>query len=509
MKPLVLDGSHLTVADLVSVAREGRRVEIAPEALERVRASSAFLHRIAEAGTPKVYGLNTGVGINKDQTVTAEHYIKYNQNMLRVHCVGVPPYATEEQTRAILVTKLHSLLGGRVGMKPDLVLLYRDFLNEGIHPLIPLRGSVGEADITSLSHLGMALLGEGEAVYRGRTVPVAEALGKAGLTPGTLGPRDGLALVSSNALGAALGALVLEEFRALVDTADLAYALTLEGFRGNVSPLDPASFRVRPYPGGIASMEHARALLEGSYLWETPAELQDPLSLRCSVHVHGAVRDALDHAEALLSIQLNGCDENPVVLFEEERLVPCGNFEPLNWVLPFETLGVAAGHLSQTSVRRTLRLGSPRFTGLPRFLNPREGICHAFGVIQKTFTTLDAEIHHLAQPLSWDTTPLSEDQEDRGCNTPYVMLNLGRILDNLAYILGMEFLHAAQAVDLRRPPRLGRGTEAAHRRFRESVPFLDTDRELSRDIREAHRLVVSRELLTAAREALGSPFRGR
>ena len=174
-------------------------------------------------------------------------------------------------------------------------------------------------------------------------------------------------------------------------------------------------------------------------------------------------------------------------------------------VRTFETLGVAAGHLSQTSVRRTLRLGSPRFTGLPRFLNPREGICHAFGVIQKTFTTLDAEIHHLAHPLSWDTTPLSEDQEDRGCNTPYVMLNLGRILDNLAYILGMEFLHAAQAVDLRRPPRLGRGTEAAHRRFRESVPFLDTDRELSRDIREARRLVASRELLAAAREALGSP----
>ena len=421
MKPLVLDGSNLTVADLVSVAREGRRVEIAPEALERVRAASAFLHRIAEAGTPKVYGLNTGVGINKDQAVTAEHYIEYNQNMLRVHCVGVPPYATEAQTRAVMTAKLHSLLGGHVGMKPDLVLLYRDFLNEGIHPLIPLRGSVGEADITSLS------------------------------------------------------------------------------------PLDPATFRVRPYRGGIASMEHARQLLEGSYLWEVQAELQDPLSLRCSVHVHGAVRDALDHAEALLSVQLNGCDENPVVLVEEWRLVPCGNFEPLNWVLPFETLGVAAGHLSQTSVRRTLRLGSPRFTGLPRFLNPREGICHAFGVIQKTFTTLDAEIHHLAHPLSWDTTPLSEDQEDRGCNTPYVMLNLGRILDNLAYILGMEFLHAAQAVDLRRPPRLGRGTEAAHRRFRESVPFLDTDRELSRDIREARRLVASRELLAAAREALGSP----
>jgi histidine ammonia-lyase len=501
MNPLVLDGEHLTIEGLTEVAR-GRSVEIAPEALERVERSSALLARIAEAGTPKVYGLNTGVGINKDQPVTAEHYIEYNLNMLRVHCVGVPPYASEERTRAVMAAKLNGLLGGRVGMKPELVLLYRDFLNARIHPLIPLRGSVGEADIVNLSHLGLALLGEGKVIYRGETVPAGEAIAAAGLRPGTLGPRDGLALVSSNALGAALGALILDEAEALVETADLAYALTMEGFKGNVSPLDRETFRLRPYPGALRSMEHARELLAGSDLWETDAELQDPLSIRCSVHVHGAVRESLEHARRMLLIQLNSTDENPTILFEEGRVIPCGNFEPLSWVLPFEMLGVALSHLSRTSTHRILRLSSPRFTGLPRFLNPREGICHAFGVIQKTFTSLDGEIRHLSNPISADYCALSEDQEDRGCNTPYVMLKLEKILNNLGYILGIEFLHAAQAVDLRGSLRLGRGTEAAYRRFREAIPFMDTDRDLSGDILEARRLVAGRILTDAAEEAV-------
>lgn len=504
MNALVLNGSGLTVGDVVDVARRGRPVAIAPEAFERVERASALLSAAASGGSQKIYGMNTGVGANKDREISPRYYAEYNRNMLLAHCDGIEPFATEEQVRAVLLVRLNTLLLGRTGMNPELVRLHEAFLNAAIHPRLPLRGSVGEGDITNLSFIGLAMIGEGEVTYRGKTVEAARALAEEGLASAALGPKDGLSLVSSNALGAGLAALLIDEMEALVDTADLAYALTLEGFKGNVSPLDESVCLCRPYEGQRQSSAFARALLEGSYLWlpDVNDALQDPLSIRCACQVHGAFRDALAYARDLLERHINASDDNPCILFEEDRIVPSANFEPLNWVLAFEMLGIGLSHLSRTAAQRTLRLGSPRFTGLARFLTPADGKVHAFGTIQKLFCSLDSEIRHLANPVSADFSSLSEDMEDRGNNTPYVMAKTERILDALWRILAIEMIHAAQAVDLRKATRLGRGTAAAKEALREAIPFLDRDRNLSLDVSRAYTLARDRVLLNQAKEAL-------
>jgi histidine ammonia-lyase len=509
MEALLLDGKSLTIEKLVEVAREGRRVDIAQEAMEAVEKSWALLHRTAATGSQKVYGMNTGVGVNKDREISPRYYQEYNRNMLLAHCDGVEPFATEVQVRAIMLVRLNNVLLGCTGMHPDLVRLFREFLNRRIHPLVPLRGSVGEGDITLMSLVGLAMIGEGEVLYRGERMPSLEAMRREGLSPATLGPKDGLSLVSTNAVGAGLAALLAEEIETLIDTADLTYAMTMEGFKGNVSTLDPGPYARRPYAGQRRSMELARAFLEGSYLWQpnVTGALQDPLSIRCSPQVHGAVRDALAYTRGLLETHLNSSDDNPCILFEEERIVPCGNFEPLNLVLAFEMLGIALSHLSKTAAYRILRMGSPRFTGLSRFLTPTDAKVHAFGTIQKVFCALDAENRHLSNPVSADYASLSEDMEDRGNNTPYVMLKTAKMIDNLYIILGIEILHAAQAIDLRKPTSLGKGTHAAQEALRETIPFLDTDRNLSVDVAASHRLLAERWLLARAKEAVREKLR--
>jgi histidine ammonia-lyase len=504
MKTLKLDGKSLTLEAIAEVARKGRKITLAPEALERAEVSWKLLHRVATSGSQKVYGMNTGVGVNKDREISPEHYREYNRNMLLAHCNGVEPFATEEEVRAVMLVRLNNVLLGRAGMHPKILGLFEEFLNRGIHPLLPLRGSVGEGDITCMSLIGLAMIGEWEVYYRGKRVPAEKALREEGLAPAELGPKDGLSLVSTNAVGAGLGALLVQDLERLLDTADLAYSMTLEGFQGSVSPLDPAPYDYRPYQGQKKSMEFSRKLLEGSYLWNSQEAqaLQDPLSIRCSPQVHGALRDSLDYAAKLLEIHCNSSDDNPCILSEEERIIPCGNFEPLNWVLAFEMLDIGLSHLSRTSASRTLRLGSPRFTGLSRFLTPGDGRVHAFGTLQKVFCSLDAENRHLANPVSPDYASLSEDMEDRGNNTPYIMLKTAKMIDNLYYILGMEMIHAAQAMDLRKPPKLGKGTREALSLLRQEIPFLDRDRNLSPDVAKAHELLSRGNLLERVKQIL-------
>lgn len=497
---VTLGDRPISIHQVLSVAR-GEGVEIHPEALQRCTATWEALMDIANRGHPKVYGLNTGVGINKDQEVTKDSYCRYNMNMLQVHCVGLPPYGNLEEARAVMVIKLNHLLMGYTGITPRFITLLKDMINLGVHPAIPLRGSVGEADIACLSHLGLVMTGQGLVIQDGRPVPSGPELERMGLEAVQPGPKDGLGLVTSNALGEALGALILDRIGRIVDTADLVYAMTLEAFHGNPSPLDPRAMDLYPSPGAQRSAQTVRSLLAGSYIWDDPKSLQDPLSLRCSAMVHGTVRDLIRRCIKVLTAHINAPDDNPLA-FPDGTVVPSALFEPLPWVVHFEGLKVALGHLAQTVARRTLRLGSDRFTGLPRFLNNDPCNCHAFGVIQKTVSYLLAEVRHLCNPCSMDVESLSEDQEDRGCNTPMVMDQLGRIAQRLEALLAIEAIHAAQGMDLR-GARYGVGSSAALERLRREVAFLDVDRDLSCDILSAQALIAGGGLLKASRDALG------
>ncbi|OPH57809.1 phenylalanine ammonia-lyase [Paenibacillus ferrarius] len=502
---ILLTGNDLSIEDVYAVAEERAKVTIAEEAWELLHRSRQFILEISASDQP-VYGFNRGVGLNKDRHIEAEAFEAYNRNLLYSHSAGIPPYASDAQVRAVLLVRLNSLLVGRTGVDPTIARQYADFLNCGIHPLLPLRGSVGAGDITLLAHIGLAFIGEGNVSYEGSNLSAAEAMARNGLLPVQLGPKDGLAIVSSNAVAAGTGALVLHACKELLELADLVYALSLEGLQGHVSPLDASVQRYRPYVGQALSAERVRTLLTGSGLWDhASASLQDPLSFRSASPIHGAALDSLRYVQAALQTHVNASDDNPCVLEEERRIVSCANFEPLTWVLGLEMLGIALSHVSKSSCYRTIKLGTPQFTGLSRFLAPNDQTL-AFSTIQKTYTSLDAEIRHLSTPSSADYYSLAGDMEDHASNAPYVVNKLEQIIERLQYILAIEAIHAAQAIDLRSGIQLGIGTHAAYEELRTVVPFLDKDRSLSVDIQAALAKVKNGSLVKCARSAISKPF---
>lgn len=502
MESVKIDGKSLTIEQVTKVAREGARVEITPDAVDRLRASRKLVFDLVDSDVP-VYGFNTGVGWNKDKKVFKEFFQEYNRDLIYSHTLSIGPEASEDEVRAVMLVRLNALLVGATGIQPEIAFMYLNMLNSGIHPVLPERGSVGEADITCLSHIGLAMIGEGEVNYKGTRMPAAEALKKAGLEPVVLGPKDGLAIVSSNALSAGEGALVISSIKDLLDTADVIYALSLEGLNGNVSPLDPKTYEVRPYEGLACSSKMIREYLEGSYLWtpDPTKPVQDPLCFRGAAHIHGAVRDLLSFVEKMLSIHINSSDDNPCMVLDEGRIVSCSNFEIVNWTVGFEALGPALNHVSKGSCYRTIKLADPRFTKLPRFLAPKESML-GYQAIQKVFTSLDAEIGHLSNPVTADFFAVAGDIEDHASNAPYVVQKTRRIVDDIYYILGIEAMHAAQAMDLRKGVSMGKGTRAAFEAIREVIPFLDKDRVLSYDIEKAYKLLSSGKLLDSVKKAM-------
>ena len=495
MEKLVLTGNNLTIEEVVQVAKNFAPVEISSEAKERLIAGRQLVFDLVDADFP-IYGFNVGVGWNKDRKVFKEFFAQYNANLIRSHSIGVPPYASIEDTRAVMLARLGTMLVGCTGVAPEIPEMYAEMLNKGIHPLIPERGSVGEGDIGLLSHIGLAIIGEGEVIYNGKQMPSTEAFERAGLKPLTLGPKDGLAIVSSNAMGAGQAAIVLKEVENLLKMADVIYALSLEGVNGSIAPLDERIQRLRRYTGQQEIAKNVLGYLQGSYLFGTDRgkAVHDPLCFRDYSQVHGAVREMLEYAKERLEIQLNTTEDNPCLLLEERTIVPSANFEPLNWVLPIESLSIAMSHVSRMSCYRILKLSDPTFTNLPRFLSPAVDVL-GFATVQKTFSALDAEIRHLCNTSSMDSFSLAGDMEDRGCNTTYVVQNLRKITDNLRYIFALEMIHAAQAIDYRKGKSMGIRTSRLHEAIRERISFYDKDRNITKDILAMYDLITGGKIL--------------
>lgn len=374
---------------------------------------------------------------------------------------------------------------------------------EGITPIMPSRGSVGHADMTLLSHIGLAMLGEGDVDYQGRRMPAADGLKAAGIEPLKPFGKDGLAILSSNAYAAGLAAIAIHDAEQLLSTSRLVYAISLEGLNGNVSPLLEDVAKLRPFPSHLSSTAALRTVLDGSYLWQADDKriLQDPLSFRTAPYLLGSFADSLSRTKALVEIQINSSDDNPGIAVGAEpksdlpqarsgyveggAVLPTANFEPLPWVITFEELGIVLAHHTTASSERVLKLNNPTHTKLPRYLGT-ENTHHAFLVVEAPLMALATENRALAQPTSFGSRPIAGGVEDVGTNAPFVMERVRAQIDNSFTILSMELLHAAQAADLRlkeHPERkLATATKAFHDAFRQKVPFLDHDRSMTPDI---------------------------
>lgn len=501
---IILTGNDLTVEKVWAIAVEGARAEISREAEAKLEAARTLVYDLARDETP-VYGFNRGVGWNKDRKIEADQIDDFNRKLIYSHSLGIAPEASEAEVRAVMAVRLNCLLQGNTGIQPAIARRYAEFLNAGIHPVIPERGSVGEADITLLSHIGLAMIGEGDVNYKGRRISSAEAHKLAGLEPVKLGPKDGLAIVCSNSFSAGQAALALKELKDLADTGEIVSALALEGLNGNTSPLDPSALAARKYRGQQYSAERIRKYLEGSYIYQPDPRrpLQDPLCYRGAAHINGTLRDAVRYAEEALLTQINSTDDNPCVLTDERRMISVSNFEVTSLSTAFELLAIVLSHVSRASCYRMIKLANPELTGLPRFLSHDGGASHCFGTIQKTFTMMDTEIRLLSNPCSVDYMALAGAIEDHANNTPLVVQKLRKAIDNMKYIYGMEMMHACQAVELRKRGQeleLGRGTKIAFSEFRKELKLYESDRPLSPDIRKAYEFIDGGVLLKEVRD---------
>ena len=547
---IALTGKDLTPGQLVKASRPHTEVQIkvSDAAWERVELSHRILIKAAEACQP-VYGLTTGVGANKDKsemkcwpTPASDDAIRaskhFNQELLHAHSAGVGPEMPPDIVRAIMVVRLNTILDGGTGMRPVVARQYLEFLNRGIIPVIPSRGSVGEAGITLLSHIGLTMMGEWEVLYGGKRMPASDALRKAGLKPVDFFAKDALASFSSNAYSAALAAFAYNDLRHLGDLVPLVFALSLEGLNGNVTPFLEEVNDAREFPKVDDASSDLRSILQGSYLWHkwqpeekvsncsiSPNEppcvrpLQDPLSFRTAAYGIGSLKRALDELGFLVTKQLNRSDDNPQIVFgklsEDTRnldtikevhpvgpdgkeyagaVIPSANFSPLPYVIAIQRAAIAVGHLSVSSAQRTFRLSDPHFTGLSRFLGTKN-TAHAFGAIQKPVAALLSENRALVRAVSLDGSPVALDVEDVATNAPFAASRLRRMIVNLRYLLGLELIHAAQAVDLRmrkyRDIKLSNATRNLWQRFRRNaVPFLESDDHiLTRDIQAAYQFL--------------------
>jgi len=486
---VVLDGEHLTLEEVIAVA-DGAKVALADGARQHIERGRRGIMRILERGEV-AYGVTTGFGAFKDRLIPPDQLGALQQNLVRSHAAGVGQPLDERTTRAMIVIRANALSRGHSGVRVEVVETLLALLERGVCPIVPGVGSLGASgDLAPLAHLALVLIGEGEALYRGRWLSGGEALAQADIRPLTLEAKEGLALLNGTAMTTALAALAVRRAEAALERADIAGALSLEALRGTAAAFDERIQAVRNQPGQAACAAHLRQLLEGSTFLRgyDPCDVQDAYSLRCMPQVHGAVRDAVAVARVRVEAELNAVTDNPLLFFDERgeaEVISGGNFhaEPLGLAMDFMKLALA--ELGNISERRTALLMDPACSrGLPSFLALRGGLQSGLMIAHYTAAALASENKVWAHPATVDTIPTSANVEDHVSMAPTAAHHAHRVLDNVERILAIELLCAAQGVDLRRGllgtgARLGRGTSVAYERIRDRVPFLESDVSLS------------------------------
>lgn len=482
----------LTLAMLVKVAREHYPVTFSPAAAQRIEQGYAFLYQRIAAGD-KIYGVTTGLGAGVDTAVLngpdgQQDIARLQQIQQRIplaRAVGVGPLAARDQVRAMMLARLAGIAEGYSGISLHSADALLRLLNLGVHPLVPLTGSVGEADLAPLAHIGSVLAGTGEAEYQGEVQPVAHLIQQLAFTLPALSGKDGLALVSSNAASVGLAALVLSDIAQLINVQTGAIALSFEAFRANVSPLSPWASQIRKLPGGAECASHLLALLaEGSLRQPGSARLlQDPLSFRCAASVLASVRQAFIQARHAVELELNSSDDNPALIASADLLLANANFDATHLALAFESLSLALARQASSSAERLMKLMSASASGLPRFLTPHSGQT-GFATLQKTIAALTSEIVHHASPLSAITVPVADRVEDYASQAMAIVNKTARLVESFRYLVAIELLVAAQAMDLRQNAdiQLGSGSAAVYARVRQLVAPLDQDRSSAADI---------------------------
>jgi histidine ammonia-lyase len=491
MNEIIIDGESLTFEQVVAIAEskpQSVRVRLSEAAKNNVKRAANAVQTLLERGEI-AYGITTGFGAFKDKIISRAEVELLQRNIIVSHAVGVGNPFDAAATRAIMLIRANTLARGFSGIRLETLELLLEFINRGVHPIIPEKGSLGASgDLAPLAHMALPLIGEGEAEFGGEILPAAIALEKANLTPIILAAKEGLALTNGTTVMTAVGLLETWKAIRLANIADIAGCLSLEALSGTTTAFDARIHRLRPHPRQEKCAENLRSILEGSEFTRCfdPANCQDAYTLRCMPQVHGACRDAVAYAEWLLTLELNSVTDNPLIFCDENgeniEILSGGNFHGEPLALAFDYLAIALAELGNISERRLMRLTDEASNAhtLPAFLTEKGGLNSGFMIVQYTAAALCTENKILAHPASVDTIPTSANVEDHVSMGATGALKLRQVADNLERILGLELFAAAQGVDFRKKrigadKKLGAKTQPIYDAIRARVPFIEND----------------------------------
>jgi histidine ammonia-lyase len=489
---ILLNGSDLSLKGLLAIADDREAVGLAPDARARVAASRAVVDAKAE-GDEAVYGVNTGFGNFAETRIDKHDLAALQLNLLRSHAAGVDTPLPVRAVRAAMALRANVLAKGFSGIRVETLEALLAMLNRGVHPRVPSRGSVGASgDLAPLAHLALVLVGEGETLDQGSGIgdqgpglSGAEALRRAGLSPVTLGPKEGLALINGTQVSTAVLALALAGAERLSRAADISAALSIDALMGSMHPFEPRIHEPRPFAGQSASADNLLRLLDGSGINASHVNcgrVQDAYSMRCAPQVHGAAREALSWIRHIVTIEMNAATDNPMVFADSGEIVSGGNFHGAPLALAADLLVMALAQLATISERRSERLVNPALSGLPAFLTRHGGLQSGLMIAQVTAAALTSEIKTLSHPASVDTIPTSANKEDHVSMSMHACLKAERALQLAINVIAVEMLCACQAIDLHAPLESSPALMRAHKIVRARVPTLVDDRPPAPDL---------------------------
>jgi histidine ammonia-lyase len=483
-------------------------VAVAERAWEAVERSRQVVDTLVERGEV-AYGITTGFGEFAHVTIARDQVRALQRNLLMSHAVGVGAPLPRESVRAMLLLRANTLLKGFSGVRRCLIERLLEFLSRDAIPLVPSRGSVGASgDLAPLAHMSLPLLGLGKVDFQGEIMDAAAALQRLGLEPLTLEAKEGLALINGTQLMSALGALGVHEATTLLQDAQIVAGMSLEALMGSVRPFEARIHAIRPHPGQGIIAANLRRLTADSEIVASHAgcsRVQDAYSLRCIPQVLGGCWDVVEHTRQVLEIELNSATDNPLV-FPDGDIVSQGKFHGEGIALALDSLAMALAEIANIAERRIERLVNPALSeGLKPFLVAAGGLNSGFMIAQYVAAALFSENKIYAHPASVDSIPTSANQEDHVSMGSISALKLGPILENARYVVALEALCAAQALDFKQPLRAGKGSQVAHDRIRQAVPTLDHDRILADDVETLVQLLKAGALRTTVAE-VGIPL---
>jgi histidine ammonia-lyase len=506
---ILLSGGSASLADLRAIYH-GADVALDPESARRVEAGAAAVARIIARGEP-VYGVNTGFGKLASVRIANADLATLQRNIVLSHAAGVGEPAPVAVTRLMMALKLGSLAQGASGVRPATLALLESMLARGVTPIVPAQGSVGASgDLAPLAHMAAAMIGVGEARFGADVLPAAVALDRAGLSPGELGPKEGLALLNGTQFSTAYALAGLFEVEKVFRAALVTGALSTDAARGSDAPFDPRIVALRRHRGPRDVAATLAGLMAGSAIRDShrvgDPRVQDPYCLRCQPQVMGACLDLMRQAAATLADEANAVSDNPLIFPEDDAALSGGNFHAEPVAFAADMIAMAVCEIGSLSERRIAMLVDPALSGLPAFLTPRPGLNSGFMIPQVTAAALVSENKQRAYPASVDSIPTSANQEDHVSMAAHGSRRLLGMAGNVAHVVAIEALAAAQAIEFHAPLRSSAALENVRARVRREAPRLDNDRYLHPDIAAAAALVASNGLVAAAGDILWPEF---